>query len=100
MVLPRFINQALTGQPITVYGNGTQTRCFSMVTEVVDCALALMNSPEAVGKVVNIGSTEEITILELARRVREISGTQSEIVMVPYEEAYPADFEDVKLLKK
>lgn len=96
MVLPRFINQALTGQPITVYGNGTQTRCFSLVHEVIDCALALMESPEAVGRVVNIGSTEEITILELARRVREISGSSSEIVKIPYEEAYPADFEDMQ----
>ncbi len=96
MVLPRFINQALTGRPITVYGNGTQTRCFSLVHEVIDCALALMETPEAVGRVVNIGSTEEITILELARRVREISGSSSEIVKIPYEEAYPADFEDMQ----
>ena len=96
MVLPRFINQALTGKPITVYGNGTQTRCFSLVTEVVDCAMALMESPDALGKVVNIGSTEEITILELARLVREISGSSSEIIKVPYEEAYPADFEDMQ----
>ena len=96
MVLPRFINQALTGKPITVFGNGTQTRCFSLVGEVVNCAMALMESPEAVGRVVNVGSTEEITILELARRVREISGSSSEIVMVPYEEAYPADFEDMQ----
>ena len=96
MVLPRFINQALTGQPITVFGNGTQTRCFSLVSEVIDCLLALMNSPDAVGKVINVGSTEEITILELARRVREISGSNSEIVIVPYEEAYPAGFEDMQ----
>ncbi len=96
MVLPRFINQALTGQPITVFGNGTQTRCFSLVSEVIDCVLALMDKPEAVGKVVNIGSTEEITILELARRVREISGSDSEIIIVPYDEAYPEGFEDMQ----
>lgn len=96
MVLPRFINQAMTGKPITVYGNGTQTRCFSLVSEVVECALALMEAEDAVGKVINIGSTEEITILELARRVREISGSSSEIVMVPYDRAYPADFEDMQ----
>ncbi len=96
MVLPRFINQALTGKPITVFGNGTQTRCFSLVSEVVDCVLALMDTPEAVGKVVNIGSTEEITILELARRVREISGSESEIIIVPYEDAYPSGFEDMQ----
>ncbi|MCK5840662.1 MAG: GDP-mannose 4,6-dehydratase [Candidatus Sabulitectum sp.] len=96
MVLPRFINQALTGKPITVFGNGTQTRCFSLVSEVVDCVLALMDTPEAVGKVVNIGSTEEITILELARRVREISRSESEIIIVPYEDAYPSGFEDMQ----
>ncbi|MCK5131760.1 MAG: NAD-dependent epimerase/dehydratase family protein [Candidatus Sabulitectum sp.] len=96
MVLPRFINQALTGQPITVFGNGTQTRCFSLVSEVIDCLLALMDSPDAVGKVINVGSTEEITILELARRVREISGSNSEIVLVPYEKAYPPGFEDMQ----
>lgn len=96
MVLPRFINQALTQKPITVFGNGTQTRCFSLVSEVVDCALALLNAPEALGKVINIGSTDEITILELARRVREISGSNSEIVIVPYEEAYPEGFEDMQ----
>jgi len=96
MVLPRFINQALTGQPMTVYGNGTQTRCFSLVSEVIDSALSLMETPDAVGNVVNIGSTEEITILELARRVREISGSSSEIVMIPYEDAYPPDFEDMQ----
>lgn len=96
MVLPRFISQALTGKPITVFGNGTQTRCFSLVTEVVNCACALMNSQEAIGKVVNIGSTEEITILELARRVREISESSSDIVKIPYEEAYPPDFEDMQ----
>ncbi|MCD4707195.1 MAG: GDP-mannose 4,6-dehydratase [Candidatus Sabulitectum sp.] len=96
MVLPRFINQALTGQPITVFGNGTQTRCFSLVSEVINCILSLMNTPDAIGKVINIGSTEEITILELARRVREISGSCSEIVIVPYDEAYPAGFEDMQ----
>ncbi|MEA3265495.1 MAG: GDP-mannose 4,6-dehydratase, partial [Candidatus Fermentibacteria bacterium] len=96
MVLPRFINQALTGKPITVFGNGTQTRCFSLVSEVVDCVLALMDTPEAVGKVINIGSTEEITILELARRVREISESESEIIIVPYEDAYPSGFEDMQ----
>lgn len=96
MVLPRFINQALTGQPITVFGNGTQTRCFSLVSEVIDSVLALMDTPKAIGKVVNVGSTEEITILELARRVREISGSSSEIVIVPYTEAYPEGFEDMQ----
>jgi UDP-glucose 4-epimerase len=96
MVLPRFINQALTKQPITVFGNGTQTRCFSLVSEVIDSVLALLDTPEALGKVINIGSTDEITILELARRVREISGSSSEIVKIPYSEAYPEGFEDMQ----
>ncbi len=96
MVLPRFINQALTQQPITVFGNGTQTRCFSLVSEVIDSVLALLDTPEALGRVINIGSTDEITILELARRVREISGSSSEIVKIPYSEAYPKGFEDMQ----
>lgn len=96
MVLPRLINQALTEQPITVFGNGTQTRCFSLVSEVVDCMLALMDLPDAMGEVINIGSTEEISILELARRVQKISKSSSEIVIVPYEKAYPPDFEDMQ----
>ncbi|MCP4647069.1 MAG: nucleoside-diphosphate sugar epimerase, partial [bacterium] len=64
--------------------------------EVLDCVLALMDTPEAIGKVINVGSTQEITILELARRVREISGSNSEIVVVPYEQAYPEGFEDMQ----
>ena len=96
MVLPRFINQALTGKPITVFGNGTQTRCFSSVHEVIECILALMKTPEAVGKVINIGSVQEITILELARRVLEITGSSSAIELMSYDEAYPGDFEDMQ----
>lgn len=96
MVLPRFIHQALTGKPLTVFGNGTQTRCFSAVSEVVECILALMDVPEAVGNVVNIGSVQEVTILELARRVVEITGSRSPIRLKPYDEAYPADFEDMQ----
>ncbi len=96
MVLPRFINQALTGRPLTVFGNGTQTRCFSSVQEVINCILALMDKPEAVGRVINIGSVQEITILELARRVLEITGSDSPIELTPYDEAYPGDFEDMQ----
>lgn len=96
MVLPRFINQALTGKPLTVFGNGTQTRCFSSVHEVTRCILALMSAPEAVGRVINIGSVQEITIFELARRVIEITGSRSTIELTPYDEAYPGDFEDMQ----
>jgi UDP-glucose 4-epimerase len=95
MVLPRFIRQALEGRPITVYGDGTQTRCFSYVGEVVDCILALHWSEDALGLAVNIGSTGEISILDLARKVRERTRSSSEIRIVPYDEAYPKDFEDM-----
>ena len=96
MVLPRFVSQALDSQPITVYGDGLQTRCFSLVEEVVDCILELLHCPNAVGRVVNIGSVQEVTIMELARTVKERSGSSSKISLVPYEEAYPTDFEDMR----
>lgn len=95
MVIPTFVRQALAGRPITVHGDGTQSRCFSHVTDVVDALMKLMDSPRAVGEIVNIGSTEEVTIRELAMKVKELTGTDSEIVQVPYVEAYGADFEDM-----
>lgn len=96
MVLPRFIEQAVSGRPITVFGDGRQTRCFSLVYEIVDAIAALVENPNALGKVVNIGSTQEISIMDLARRVVRISGSASEIRLIPYEEAYPDDFEDMR----
>ena len=96
MVLPRFIEQALSGKPITVFGDGEQTRSFSMVHEVVDAIVALVENPEAIGRVVNIGSTQEISIGDLARIVREITDSDSEIRFISYEEAYPDDFEDMR----
>ncbi|MDM7993009.1 MAG: GDP-mannose 4,6-dehydratase [Candidatus Fermentibacter sp.] len=96
MVLPRFIRQALAGEPITVYGDGTQTRCFSLVYEVVDCIVALMETRDSAGLAVNIGSTEEISIMDLAGLVRQKTGSASEIRLVPYDEAYPKDFEDMQ----
>ncbi len=96
MVLPRFIEQAVSGKPITVFGDGRQTRCFSLVSEIVEAILSLIDNPEAVGKVINIGSTHELSIKDLAMRVREISGSESEIVLIPYDEAYPDDFEDMR----
>lgn len=95
MVLPRFIEQARSGNPITVYGDGTQTRCFSLVSEVIDAIHALTENDSAIGKVVNIGSTQEITIFELAQTVKEITASKSEIKLIPYNEAYPPDFEDM-----
>jgi UDP-glucose 4-epimerase len=95
MVVPTFVRQALADKPITVFGDGTQQRCFCHVQDVV-CALAdLMDSDEHFGEVFNIGSTEEVTIQSLAERVRETCGSQSEIVQIPYEEAYEGGFEDM-----
>jgi UDP-glucose 4-epimerase len=95
MVIPTFVRQALAGQPITVYGNGEQSRCFTHVTDVVAALIALVDHPGAVGEVYNIGSSEEVTIRALAEQVRALTGSRSEIVFVPYEEAYEAGFEDM-----
>jgi len=95
MVLPTFVRQALAGQPITVFGDGTQSRCFTYVTDVVDAVIKLTDREEAVGQVFNIGGDEEITIAELGRRVKKIAGSASEIVYVPYDEAYEEGFEDM-----
>ncbi|MEW6272056.1 MAG: GDP-mannose 4,6-dehydratase, partial [Thermodesulfobacteriota bacterium] len=95
MVVPRFVRQALAGEPITVYGDGRQSRCFTYVGDVVRALVALASEPRAVGQVVNVGSTEEVTIGELALRVRELAASHSPIVHVPYEEAYDEGFEDM-----
>jgi UDP-glucose 4-epimerase len=95
MVIPSFVRQALTGSPITVYGNGRQSRSFTYVGDVVEGIIKLVHEPKAMGQVFNIGTTEEITILELAERVRNLTSSSSEIVFVPYEEAYTAGFEDM-----
>lgn len=96
MVLPRFARWALQNQPIQVYGDGAQSRCFCNVHNVIEAIIALSESAEAVGQVVNIGSNEEISILQLAERVRDLSGSTSEIRCIPYEEAYEAGFEDFR----
>jgi UDP-glucose 4-epimerase len=96
MVLPRFVRQALAGEPLTIYGDGEQSRCFSDVADIVDATYKLSEHPEAIGKVFNIGSTEEVTIRELAERVLKATGSSSKIVYVPYEEAYAPGFEDMR----
>jgi UDP-glucose 4-epimerase len=112
MVIPRFVQQALRGEPLTVYGDGQQSRCFMSVHDAVRGLAALAASPEAVGQVLNLGSTESVTILDLARQVlrmvdggREAGGPASggifagedkRIQFVPYEEAYAAGFEDMR----
>lgn len=95
MVLPNFVSQALAGEPITVFGTGTQSRCFGHVFDAVEAILRLIAAPAAVGQVVNVGNDEEVTILGLAERVREATGSTSEIRLVPYSEAYPEGFEDM-----
>lgn len=95
MVIPNFVKQALAGRPITVYGDGNQTRCFGYVGDVVQALVRLMDAPEAVGNVFNIGSSEEISILQLAERIKELTESSSEIVFVPYSEAYEEGFEDM-----
>ena len=95
MVIPTFVKQALADRPITVYGDGTQSRCFVHVADVVGALMALMDHPGAVGEVFNIGSKEEVTIAELAEEVKVLADSRSEIVMVPYEAAYGEGFEDM-----
>lgn len=95
MVIPTFVRQALAGRPITVYGNGKQTRCFGYVGDVVGALIKLMDHADSVGQVYNIGSTEEISIVKLAEKVKELTNSASEIVFVPYDEAYEEGFEDM-----
>jgi len=96
MVLPRFVGQALRGQPITIYGNGMQTRCFCHVSDVVVGLVALSEHPEAFGKVFNLGGTEEISIRDLAKRIIELVGSDSQLEYVPYDDAYEEGFEDME----
>ncbi len=96
MVIPRFVEQALAGEPITVYGDGTQTRCFGHVADVVSALVQLIVHPRARGDVFNIGNDQEVTILELAERVRAATGSTAPIRLVPYREAYTEGFEDMK----
>jgi UDP-glucose 4-epimerase len=95
MVIPTFVKQALSGRPITVYGDGKQTRCFGYVADVVDALIKVFDHPDAVGNVYNIGSTEEISILDLAKRVKQLTQSDSEIQCIPYDEAYTEGFEDM-----
>ena len=95
MVLPNFVRQALAGEPITVFGDGTQSRSFTYVGDVVRALLTLMDEPAAVGQVLNIGNIEEVTIRGLAERVKAATGSSSEIVTIPYDQAYESGFEDM-----
>ena len=95
MVLPTFVRQALSGHPITVFGDGTQSRSFTYVSDVVDALIALASERRAVGEVFNIGNTGEISIADLAARVKTLTCSDSPIQLVPYDQAYEAGFEDM-----
>lgn len=97
MVIPRFVKQALSGKPITVYGDGEQYRCFTFVGDVVNASIKLMETPQAIGQVFNIGNDNGITIKGLAEKVIEMTGASSEIQYVPYDQAYEEGFEDMRI---
>ncbi len=96
MVLPNFVQSALLGKPITVYGDGTQSRSFAHVKDVVTAITKLMDEPAAVGDIFNVGNNEEVTIKDLAMKVKTMTGSDSEIDYVPYEKAYGPGFEDME----
>jgi UDP-glucose 4-epimerase len=95
MVVPSLVRQALAGDPITVFGDGTQSRSFTYVGDVIRAVVALINDPRAVGQVFNIGNGSEISIGDLALRIKAMTGSASPIVKVPYDQAYEAGFEDM-----
>jgi UDP-glucose 4-epimerase len=95
MVIPSFVKQALSNRPITVFGDGTQSRSFTYVGDVVRAMVALIDEPRAIGQVFNIGNGAEITINDLAARIKALTGSSSEIVRIPYDQAYESGFEDM-----
>jgi UDP-glucose 4-epimerase len=96
MVIPNFIKQALAGRPITVFGDGQQSRCFVHVSEIVEALIKIAANENAVGQVINLGSKQEITIEDLAVKVKRLALSASDIVYVPYDEAYESGFEDME----
>jgi UDP-glucose 4-epimerase len=97
MVVPRFVSAALKNEPLAVYGSGDQIRCFCHVGDAVKALLLVMDSDKAVGEVFNVGNNQQISIMELAKKVIEITGSTSSIEKIPYENAYPEGFEDMQL---
>src|SRR6188768_1833505 len=95
MVIPTFVRQALSGQPITVFGDGTQSRSFTYVGDVVDALVKLAQEPKAIGEVINIGNVQEVTIRDLAELIKKKTGSSSVIKVIPYDEAYESGFEDM-----
>jgi UDP-glucose 4-epimerase len=94
MVIPRFVQNALSGAPVEIHGDGTQTRSFCHVSDTIRALRALMDERSIVGEIFNVGSTERVSILELAERVRQQTGSQSELVFIPYERVYGLGIED------
>ncbi len=95
MVIPNFVRQALAHEPITVFGDGTQSRAFTYVGDVVSGLMKLVETPGTIGEVFNIGNHEEISMMDLAHKVKALTGSHSEIVLIPYDQAYEAGFEDM-----
>jgi nucleoside-diphosphate-sugar epimerase len=96
MVLPRLVEQALNDTPLTVYGDGLQTRCFCHVSDVVAATLSVLAEPQAVGEVFNIGSSEEVSILQVAERIINATNSSSEMLLIPYDKAFGDGFEDMR----
>ena len=96
MVIPTFVTQALRHEPLTVFGDGTQSRCFGWIGDAVNALIDLANHPDAVGEVFNVGSDEEVRIRDVAELAKELTGSSSEIVLVPYDQAYEQGFEDMR----
>lgn len=96
MVLPRLVTQALAGEDLTVHGDGLQSRCFCHVKDVVEALVRLIDEPKAEGTVFNVGSTEEVTILEVAQTIIELTKSRSSISLIPYDQAYESGFEDMR----
>jgi UDP-glucose 4-epimerase len=96
MVIPRLVRQALASETLTIYGDGTQTRCFGHVADIVDGLIGLLDHPDAVGDVFNIGAQGEISILDLAKRIVDLTASSSTMALIPYERAYESGFEDMQ----
>ena len=96
MVIPRFVSMALNNEPITIYGNGTQTRCFGHVYDVIDAVISAAFSDKTIGKVINIGNNFEISMNDLAKKIIKETNSRSEIKYIPYSDVYPAGFEDMR----
>jgi UDP-glucose 4-epimerase len=96
MVIPSLVRQAVKDEPLTVYGDGKQSRCFTHVRDSIRCQVGLMREPRAIGEIFNLGSNQEISIEGLAQRIIDLTGSKSEIRYIPYEEAYEAGFEDMR----